>query len=45
LIGGFGEYKKKKMDKGEHRLRGSIALEGTRKDHFDTFVKRVEEKK
>jgi hypothetical protein len=40
LIGGVVEYKKEKMDKGEHRLRGSITSEGTRKDHFCHFCKK-----
>jgi hypothetical protein len=40
LIGGVVEYKKEKMDKGEHHLRGSITSEGTRKDHFCHFCKK-----
>jgi hypothetical protein len=40
LIEGAVEYNKEKVDKGEHRLRGSITSEGTRKDHFCHFFKK-----
>jgi hypothetical protein len=45
LIGGVVEYKKEKIDKGEHYLRGTITSEGTQKDPFFHFCKRGEEKK
>jgi hypothetical protein len=44
LIGGVVKYKKEKIDKGEHRLRGSITSEGTRKDHFCHFCKKERRK-
>jgi hypothetical protein len=45
LIGGFVEYEKEKMDKGEHHLSGSITLEGTRKNHFCHFCKKERREK
>jgi hypothetical protein len=38
LIGGVVEYKKEKMDKGEHWIRGSITSKGARKISFFSFL-------
>jgi hypothetical protein len=45
LIGGVVEYKKEKMDKEEHHLRGSITSEGKGKDRFFHFCKKGRRKK
>jgi hypothetical protein len=45
LVGLVVEYKKEKMDKEEHHLRGSMTSEGARKDHFCHFCKKGEKRK
>jgi hypothetical protein len=40
LVGLVVEYKKEKMDKEEHHLRGSMTSEGEVKDLFFHFCKK-----